>query len=82
MVLRWWVVFFLGASSVAQTAKTTTKATPRKKTPSAVELELRESREAREAQQKQIDTLLQEVRLLKDEMQKREATRALQRTCS
>ena len=71
-ILRWCVVLFLAAASVAQTATTAThkkKATPA----AAIEAELQESREARAAQQKQIDVLLREVNLLKDEMQKRNA---------
>ncbi len=71
-VLRLWVVLFLVASLVAQTATTATH--KKKSTPApAVEAELQESRDARAAQQKQIDLLLQEVKLLKDEMQKRNA---------
>ena len=70
-VLRWWVVLLLVTISVAQTATTATHKKKASPAP-AVEAELQESRDARAAQQKQIDMLMHELKLLKDEMQERD----------
>src|ERR1700691_4872556 len=71
-ILKSWVVLFLIAVSVAQT---TTTATPKRRATGVTELaaELKEFRDVLAAQQKQIDALQQDNRLLKDEMQKRDA---------
>src|SRR5271165_2913142 len=71
-VLRWLVVLFLIASSVAQT---TSAARPKKKaaTPSALETTMKEFVAAMAEQQKRIDALEQDNKSLRDEMQKRDA---------
>ena len=71
-ILSSWVVLFLIAVSVAQTATT---ATPKKRVAAvpAVAAELKEFRDTLAAQQKQIEALQQDNRLLKDEMRKRDA---------
>ncbi len=70
-VLKWWVILLLIASSVGQTATT---ATPKKKAAAApaVAAALQEFRDALAAQQKQIEALEQDNRMLKSEMQKRD----------
>ena len=71
-ILRSWVVLFLIAVSAAQTSTT---ATPKKRATGVAELaaELKEFRDVLTAQQKQIEALQQDNRLLKDEMRKRDA---------
>ena len=71
-ILRSWVVLFLVAVSVAQTS---TPGSPKKRATGVAELaaELKEFRDVLSAQQKQIEALQQDNRLLKDEMRKRDA---------
>ena len=70
-ILRSWVVLFLIAVSVAQTSTT---AAPKKRATAVPELaaELKEFRDVLAAQQKQIEALQQDNRLLKDEMRNRD----------
>ena len=71
-VLRWWVVVLLTATLWAQT---TTSATPKKKSTTAqIEAELQALQDARASDRQQIQVLQQEVALLKQEMEKRDAT--------
>jgi hypothetical protein len=70
-VLRWWLVLSLASISVAQT---TTSAAPKKKSvlSPAVASALQEFRDTLAAQQRQIEALQQDNKLLKDEMLKRD----------
>ncbi len=71
-ILKLWVVLFLIASSVAQTATSTT---PKKKSTSAqsVAAQLQEFKDALAAQQKQIEVLQRDNVMLKEGMKKRDA---------
>src|SRR5580704_17172731 len=78
-VFQWWMILFLAAGCLAQTATT---ATPRKKLPADTAREIQELRDGLAAQQKQIGSQQQEIQLLKDEMRKRDAALDQARTAA
>jgi hypothetical protein len=79
---KWWVVLFLAASSLAQTATT---ATPRKKSTTGqavTAMQVQQLIDGLAAQQKQIAQQQQEIQSLKDEMRKRDAALDQARTAA